>query len=55
MGTQRVLKDGSLVMVMRSVTDALLPEVPDRVRATAAVAGWRLTPTNEGTMVTYVV
>jgi hypothetical protein len=52
-GTQRVLADGSLIMVMRSVTDALLPEVPDRVRAVAAVAGWRLTPVAEGTRITY--
>jgi len=53
-GTQRTLEDGSLVMAMRSVVDPLLPEVPDRVRANAALTGWKLTPRDNGTQITCV-
>ena len=54
-GTQHTLKDGSLVMAMRSVVDPLLAEVPDRVRANAAMTGWKLTPKDNGTQITCVM
>ncbi|KAG8934156.1 V-ATPase V1 sector subunit E [Tulasnella sp. 417] len=50
-----ISEDGSIERVQTSVEDSDKPPVYGRVRATLTLAGWVLSPAEQGTNVTYVV
>lgn len=51
---KRELGDGSVVLASRSIKHSSCPEVDGCVRATVALGGFRLTPSNGGTDVVYI-